>query len=140
MSLHDLWDNVLWKDVDRVLHLNEYYLRQAANFPRLEAADVSKAADDRRTMLLAIGDIFQEKIVARPKVEACVIQLEQCSETLVSIHQANPKLRSLPQYEAYYTDAIAALKHLIMATRLHFLLVDLKTISDANTIPARVGE
>ena len=123
MSLHHLS-----VDVDRVLNLNTRYLRQAANFPSLEADDVQKAYDDRRTMLFGISDIFQIEIVDRPKLEACVIQLEQCSETLVSIHRANPQLHSLPQYKSYYTDAIAALRHMIMAVRLHFLLVDLKTI------------
>jgi hypothetical protein len=139
MSLHDLWAHVLCVDVDRVLNLNNLYLRQATNFPHLEAVDVQKAWDDRKNMLFGISDIFQKQIVDRPKVEACVIQLEQCSDTLVTIHRANPQLQSLPQYKSYYTDAIAALRHMIMAVRLHFLLVDLKTISDANTIPSRVG-
>jgi hypothetical protein len=128
MSLHDLWNNVLHIDLDRVMALNNLYLRQAANFPDLEAADVLKAYTDRRNMLFGISDIFQKEIVDRPNVEACVIQLEQCSDTLVSIHQANPNLHSLPQYKAYYTNAIEALRHMITATRLHFLLVDLKTI------------
>ena len=135
MSFHHLL-----ADVDRVLNLNNCYLRQAANFPHLKEVDVLTAYDDRRTMLGNIGEIFQKDIVDRPKVEACVIQLEQCSDTLVSIHRSNPLLHSLPEYNSYYTDAIAALRHLIMTVRLHFLLVDLKTISDANTIPARVGE
>ena len=128
MSLHHLWVDHLWVDVDRVLNLNTRYLRQAANFPRLEEVDVETAYDDRRTMLGNIGQIFQTDIVDRPKLEACVIQLEQCSDTLVSLHRSNPKLHSLPQYKAYYTDAIAALRHMITTVRLHFLLVDLKTI------------
>ena len=126
-------------DVDRVLALNNLYLRQAANFPTLEAVDVEKAWHDRKTMLFGISDIFQIQIVDRPKLEACVIQLEQCSDTLVSLHRSNPKLHSLPEYNECYTNAIAALRHMIMAVRLHFLLVDLKTISDANTLPECVG-